>query len=119
MKTPVFIKARVCTRIDDETICTTREKKIVLAVIEDNKGNLLDGREVVKIDNWWYYIPSKGTVMQPIDDSPPWVPPRPPQPPATAPAPEPQPPAAVVKPKPVEQPKTVEKPKPKKSFFGF
>jgi hypothetical protein len=61
----MFIKARVCTRIDDETICTTREKKIVLAVIEDTKGNLLDGREVVKIDKWWYYIPPRGEITTP------------------------------------------------------
>lgn len=67
MKTPIFIKARVCTRIDDETICTTREKKVVLAVVEDTRGRLLDGREVVKIDNWWYYIPPRSIEYPSLD----------------------------------------------------
>jgi hypothetical protein len=51
-----FIKARVCVRIDNEVICTLGQKKIVLSD-DENKGRLLDGREVVKLDNWWYYIP--------------------------------------------------------------
>jgi hypothetical protein len=66
MNKPMFIKARVCIRIDGETVCTTKEKKVVLAMVDDAKGTLLDGREVVKIDNWWYYIP-------PHDDYP-WGP---------------------------------------------
>lgn len=80
MKKPTFIKARVCTRIDDETVCTTREKKIVLAMVEDTKGTMLDGREVVKVDNWWYYIPSRGTDIIPRHDDGPPSPPMPPTP---------------------------------------
>lgn len=122
MKTPVFIRARVCTRIDDETVCTTREKKIVLAMVEDTKGTMLDGREVVKIDNWWYYIPPKGFILPQIDDSPSWVPPlqppSPPEPPMTAPQPQ-----TTAKPAPVEKEKVkpvVEKPKEKpKGFFKW
>lgn len=114
MKTPTFIKARVCVKLDGDVLCTTHEKKVVLAVVDDTRGVLLDGREVFKVEGWWYYIPPKGAIMQPVDDSPPWVPPIPPQPPVTA--PEPQQPAKVIKPKPVEQPKT-EKPKEKKGFF--
>ena len=114
MKKPMFVKARVCTRIDDETICTTREKKIVLAVIEDTRGNMLDGREVVKIDNWWYYIPPKGSILQQIDDSPPWMPPRqpsPPMPPVTI-------PESISVEKEKIKPAVVEKPKEKpKGFF--
>ena len=82
MKKPIFIKARVCTRIDDETICTTREKKVVLAMVDDTRGTLLDGREVVKIDNWWYYIPPRGGETAPWE---PRQPPSPPEPPATEP----------------------------------
>jgi len=84
MKKPTFIKARVCTRIDDETVCTTKEKKIVLAMVEEDKGTMLDGREVIKVDNWWYYIPSRGTETAPWrhDDGPPRQP-SPPVPPIT------------------------------------
>jgi len=64
VQSPVFIKARVCTRIDNETVCTTKEKKIIVNEYGDTKGTMLDGREVVKIENWWYYIPPKGTQPQ-------------------------------------------------------
>lgn len=109
MKTPVFIKARVCVHLADETLCTTHEKKVVLAFIEDNKGNLLDGREVFKIDNWWYYIPPRGEITTSWEHEkrePPKMP-EPPQPPVTK--PEPQPVTASVEKTSEEKPK--EKPK--------
>lgn len=63
VQAPVFIKARVCTRIDNETVCTVGQKKIIVNDFGDTKGTMLDGREVVKIDNWWYYIPPNGNIM--------------------------------------------------------
>lgn len=82
-------------------------------MVDDTKGTLLDGREVVKVENWWYFIPPTGAILQPVDDSPPWVPPRPPQPPESTPEPKP----VESKPKPASVEKPVEKPKEKTKWF--
>lgn len=51
----------VCVKIDDEAVCTLARKKIVLT--DGDKGRLLDGREVVKVEGKWYYIPRSNPGM--------------------------------------------------------
>jgi len=54
-----IVVPNVIVRIGNENIGRMTGKQTIV-LNEENKGRLLDGREVIKIDDQWYYIPRGG-----------------------------------------------------------